>query len=149
MNYLNDLVFNPQTGLFENRKDPTVHLTAREQRQQRINRRKSDPQYMSMKPRIIFFRRSGDERPKAGERITLAWNVEQAQSVAVTFPDRLRFSPMDNCLFTLPHEECRVRLVAINGHFRTQSTMRIRPRNKLTVAVLQRISTWLRQMRHG
>lgn len=149
MNDLDDLVYNPQTGLFENKKDPTAHLSAREQRQQRRKQRESDPQRMAMKPRINFFRRSGDVRPLVGEQIALAWNVSQAQSVNITFPDKrtVSFSPIDNCLFTLPKEECQVRLVAINGNYRTQSTMKIKPRSKFPLVALKYISDWLKQIR--
>lgn len=133
MNDLGDLVFNPKTGLFENRKDPTAHLTAQELKSERARKSKADPKRTMMKPRINFFRRSGEERPTAGEKIFLAWNVEQARSVSITFPGGkvLRFSPIGNCQFTLPSEECRVRLVAVNGKYKTQLTMKIKPRSRI------------------
>lgn len=140
MNDLDDLVFNPKTGLFESGKDPTAHLTAYEFRSGRILKNKSDPQRALMKPRINFFRRSGDEHPIIGEQIFLAWNVEQARCVSITFPDgkTVSFPTIGNCQFILPGEECRVKLVAINGKYHTQLTMKIKPRSRMA-AFLHRI----------
>lgn len=145
---LKDIVFNPQTGLFENARDPTAHLTTQELRCKRAKQRETDPLRAKMKPRINFFRCFGDECPTVGEQIILAWNVGLAECVRITFPDNktVPFLSVDKCMFTMPSEECLVRLIAINGKYKTQLTMRIKPRKRFGTACLKNISMWLRQI---
>jgi hypothetical protein len=134
MNNLNDLVFNPKTGLFENRNDPTAHLSPSELRRQK---RKSDPMREQMKPRVNFFRRTGDKQPMDGELIVLSWNTDRAKFVRIDFPDgkRVELPPVGRCLFTMPPEICQIRLVAHNGRYHTQATIKIKPMPKIEKAI--------------
>ena len=137
MNNLNDLVFNPETGLFENQNDPTAHLSPSELLHFKRQHRKVDPMRALMKPRVNFFRRTGDKQPMSGELIVLSWNTDRANLVKIDFPDgkRVELPPIGKCMFTMPSKECQVRLVAHNGKYHTQETMKIKPMPKIEKAI--------------
>lgn len=140
MGELKNIVFNPATGLFEDSTNPTAHLTKGEIHQRR--RKPTDPMAAQMKPVIRSLYLTGGDRPKEGTTIELSWRVERAQRVVVTFPsgNTVEFPPVCSCQFVVPPQECRVRIVAHNGRYTTQRTLRIKPRKHF---LIERLIEWL------
>lgn len=142
MGALKDIVFNPETGLFEDLTNPTAHLTDGEVRKPR-RPRQTDPMAARMKPIIRSLYLTGGNRPKEGATIEMSWYVERAQRVVVTFPSgrSVEFPPANRCQFVVPGQNSRVRLVAHNGKYTTQRTLQLRPKK---LSIFHKLLKWLK-----
>ena len=134
MGDIKNVIFNPETGLFEDSTNPTAHMTEHEVRQEerraRRRQRQDDPLRAQMKPVIQAISRTGAEHPLEGTTIELAWLVQNAQRVVITFPsgNKVNFPTAGRCQFKVPDHDFQVRLVAYNGRYTTQRTLSISPR---------------------
>ena len=140
MGELKNIVFNPETGLFEDSTNPTAHLTNGEVRKRR--RRPSDPMAAQMKPVFNSIFLTGGEHPMEGTTIELSWHIEKAQRVVVTFPsgEKGEFPALCSCQFIVPKDPCRVRIIAYNNQYKTQQTIGIRPSKK---SLMTRFLEWI------
>jgi len=133
MNNLEDIIFNPNTGLFENKSDPTAHLSPKEIRASKRNRAK-DPEVARMKPRINFFRHDKENNVASkGDSVCISWNVDNADFVKIKFPDgnNVEFPTAGSTAFIMPATDCDVVLVAYHGKVKTQRTIKVQRISKM------------------
>lgn len=142
MGELKNIVFNPQTCLFEDCTNPTAHLTQGEVRKLHRQRQQDPTMAMQMKPVIRSICFSGGEHPIEGSTIEISWYVEKAQQVVVTFPSgkTVEFFPVCSCQFVVPRQKCQVRIIAYNGKYSTQRTIQIRPKK---LSLIQSFLKWI------
>ena len=128
---LKNIVYNPETGMFEDSTDPTIHITSGKV-QKRRNRQSSNPMTVQMKPIFTSIYLTGGEHPLEEATVEMTWCVQKAQRVVVTFPsgNNMEFQPSTGCQFVVPKHDCFVRLVAHNGKYTTQRTIQIKPKRR-------------------
>lgn len=138
MNDLNDIVFNPATGLFESKTDATAHLVTpptrsvsgpRQRRTRTIN-----PARAARKPIIDEFIVEGRHEHKEGSEVCVRWSVSNAQEIIITFHNRreLEYALQGTLRFVMPAEDCTVRILAKNHGVTTQRTISLKSR-RLTI----------------
>ncbi len=125
MNDLNDIVFNPETGLFESKTNITAHLTERQIRGGSRRSRMMDPARAALKPVIVAFRVEGGYEHKVGSEVCVRWRVANAQKIVIHFHNHreLEYGMHGTLRFFMPDEDCKVRLIAMNRDVKTQSTI--------------------------
>lgn len=125
MNDLNDIVFNPETGLFESRTNVTAHLTDRQIREDNRRRRAMDPARVALKPIIVEFRVEGGNEHKVGTEVCIHWRVSNAKKVIIHFHHKqeLEYNLCGTLRFVMPNKDCKIRLVTKNGGVTTQRTI--------------------------
>lgn len=140
MGGLKNIVYNPETGLFEDSTNPTAHLTNGEARKRRPCQ--TDPMSAQMKPVINSLYLTGGEHPLEGTNIEMSWYAEKTRRVVVTFPSgrKVEFPAAGSCRFVVPGSRCQVRIVAHNGKYTTQCTLQITPTKK---TLITRFLEWL------
>ena len=141
MNDLNDIVFNPHTGLFESQSNPTAHLTAQQFRKIRA-RRPVDPARAAKKPIIVDFRVEGGLRHKVGSEVCIYWHVANAEKVILHFQNRneLEYSLQGSLRIFMPEKNCMIRLLAKNDGVTTQRTITLTSRRK---TIFDKIKKWV------
>lgn len=125
MNDLNDIVFNPETGLFESKTNITAHLTECQIQGGSRSRRMIDPARAALKPVIVDFRVESGYEHKVGSEVCVRWRVANAQKIIIHFHNHraLEYDMQGTLRFVMPDEDCKVRLVATNQDVKTQSTI--------------------------
>ncbi len=134
MNDLNDIVFNPETGLFESKTNITAHLTECQIQGGSRSRRMIDPARAALKPIIVDFRVEGGYKHKTGSEVCVRWRVENAQKIVIHFHNHreLGYGMYGNLRFFMPAGGCKIRLIATNKGVKTQSTISLQSR-RLTI----------------
>ena len=141
MGELKNIVYNPNSGLFEDCTNPLAHLTpAGVRRQKRQNN--TYPMAAQMKPVINSIYISGGEHPREDSTIEFHWSVEKAQRVVITLPTGsvTEYSPVGKCQLVVPGKDFHIRLVAHNGKYTTQRTLFVKPER---LPLVKRIAKWI------
>lgn len=128
MNDLNDIVFNPETGLFESRTNVTAHLTDRQIRANNRHRHTMDPVRAALKPVVVEFRVEGGNEHKVDTEVCVHWRVTNAQKVSIHFHKsrELEYNLCGTLRFVMPNLDCKICLVAKNGNVTSQRTITVK-----------------------
>lgn len=110
MNDLNDLVYNPVTGMFERAQGPT---------------RRNPNVRLPMPPVIHSFQRRGD--PKYGQKCKFVWEVSHATSLAISGLGALPATETGFCMIEMNDIYMEITLTASNSDGTVSRTLKVRP----------------------